>query len=407
MIRVIFLTLIFFGFLAKSYAACELSSVNDVFEKIKRNHPEIQTARAKQAVLERSIAVASLRPNPELDLDGSVTDTIDGNVYRVSASLKHTFEVGGKRSARMKIAESAMKYGIAEAEHGKQNVLINSVLRLHRLRQVHELIPIYEESLQAFNKILRSIRSRKSLSPEQQVEGETLELAINDYKLKVSELISEKLNLNRHLSFFIGEKCTIPLSALPQFPNLSQNFTENINSDNYSKLLAAKSKLKLAEANLNFEKANSYPNIQLGPTYEHEKAPFTHSNSFGISLTMDLPIFNVNSAGRAKAQKELIVSRKILENIKTESELDIEAWVTKYNQYRSSLNTIADKKRLERKHKKIEALFRRGIISTSLVIESHRQLTEFFTTRFDFELGAVEALWNIYKLNGQINKVKL
>ena len=102
-----------------------------------------------------------------------------------------------------------------------------------------------------------------------------------------------------------------------------------------------------------------------------------------------------------------MVSRKILENIKTESELDIEAWVTKYNQYRNSLNTIADKKRLERKHRKIEALFRRGIISTSLVIESHRQLTEFFTTRFDFELGAVEALWNIYKLNGQINKVKL
>ena len=65
------------------------------------------------------------------------------------------------------------------------------------------------------------------------------------------------------------------------------------------------------------------------------------------------------------------------------------------------------KEKLEKKHRKIESLFKRGIISTSLVIESHRQLIEFFNTRFEFENGATEALWNIYKLNGEIENKKL
>ena len=42
-----------------------------------------------------------------------------------------------------------------------------------------------------------------------------------------------------------------------------------------------------------------------------------------------------------------------------------------------------------------------------MVIESHRQLIEFAKTRYDFELDTVEALWNIYKINGTLFSEKL
>ena len=122
---------------------------------------------------------------------------------------------------------------------------------------------------------------------------------------------------------------------------------------------------------------------------------------------MDLPILNINGGGRAKASKDVLAASLNLRNIKQESKLDIQSWVQKYNQYKDSLKTIANKEKLEKKHRKIESLFKRGIISTSLVIESHRQLIEFFNTRFEFENGATEALWNIYKLNGEIENKKL
>ncbi len=117
---------------------------------------------------------------------------------------------------------------------------------------------------------------------------------------------------------------------------------------------------------------------------------------------MDLPILNLNWGGRDQAAKEVITASINLRNIRTEAQLDLAFWLEKYQQFKTSLKTIANRDHLEKKHKKIEALFKRGIISTSLVIESHRQLIEFSNTRYEFEGGAAEALWNIYKLNGQI-----
>lgn len=399
----IFITLCSFD----SFAQCSINTPNDIMELIKKNHPNISLNMAKGKALEQTIEVAEQRPNPELDAESTVGDSIEGNIYRTSVSLKHTFELGGKRDSRIQVARSTFKTGMAIAQFENQQAIIDTVLKLHRLRQVYELIPLYEESLDAFNKILKTIKRRKSLSPEQQVEGETLELAVNDYKLKISQLNSEKINLSKHLSFFMGSNCIIPRNALPYNLNLNESFSTTSTVTNYSKLKAASLAVELAKSNLELEKSNSYPNLQIGPTYEYEKLNIGQTNTVGIALTMELPLFNINGGGRAKASKEVLTASLNLNNIKKESKLDLESWVSKFQQYKKSLNTIANKDKLEKKHKKIEALFKRGIISTSLVIESHRQLIEFFNTRFEFENGATEALWNIYKLNGVIEKKKL
>ena len=390
-----------------AFAQCNIKTPNDILELIKKNHPNISLNVAKGKALEQTIEVAEQRPNPELDAESTVGDSIEGNIYKTSVSLKHTFELGGKRDSRIQVAESTLKTGMAIAQFENQQAIIDTVLKLHRLRQVYELIPLYDESLNTFNKILRTIIRRKSLSPEQQVEGETLELAVNDYKLKKSQLNSEKINLSKHLSFFMGSDCIIPRNALPFNVNLNESFAEVPTVKNYSKLKAASLAVELAKSNLELERSNSYPDLQIGPTYEYEKLNIGQTNTVGIALTMELPLFNINGGGKAKATKEILTANLNLSNVKKESKIDLESWVLKYKQYRNSLNTIANKEKLERKHKKIEALFKRGIISTSLVIESHRQLIEFFNTRFDFEKGATEALWNIYKLNGNIESKKL
>ena len=390
-----------------TYAQCSFKSSNEILELVKKNHPSIVLNEAKGMALEATIEVAGQRPNPELDAESTIGDSIEGKIYRTSLSLKHTIELGGKRDSRINVATNTFKTGLAVAEFENQQTIIDTVIKLHRLRQVYELIPLYKESLDAFNKILKTIKKRKSLSPEQQVEGETLELAVNDYKLKISQLNSEKMDLTTHLSFFMGRNCIIPRSALPYTVNLSENFKSDLKIENYSKLKIARLALELAKSNFELEKSNSYPNLQIGPTYEYEKLNVSRTNTVGVALTMELPILNVNGGGRAKASKDVLSASLNLRNIKKESTLDIQSWVQKYNQYKDSLKTIANKEKLEEKHRKIESLFKRGIISTSLVIESHRQLIEFFNTRFEFENGATEALWNIYKLNGEIESKKL
>lgn len=390
-------------FTKQSYGQCDFKSPTEVLNLIRSNHPQLSLNASTKEMLEKNINVANQRPNPEMDLEANSGDTSEGNKVTASIALKHVFELGNKRGARVNLAQKEYQAKVAGIEVGDEDVVIETIIDLYRLRQISESIPLYEEALQAFNKILKTKRKRNALSPEEEVEKETLELATNDYRLKLSQLMSEKINLNRHISLFAGVNCEIPIKALPSKVNFNESFSLKEIDAKYSKLLAAKKELEFAKASSRYEDSVAYPDLKVGPTYEYEADNTNKSHTIGIALTMDLPILNRNRAGKSMAAKRILVAQKNYKNIKSESKYDLESWISKYNRYKSSLRTIANKADLERKHQKIEKLFNRGIISTSLVIESHRQLLEFTSTRYEFELGAVEALWNIYKLKGEIN----
>lgn len=398
---IVFLAISFFT--KQSYGQCDFKSPAEVLSLIRSNHPQLSLNTSTKKMLEKNISVAKQRPNPEMDLEANSGDTSEGNKITASIALRHVVELGNKREVRVNLAQKEYQAKVAGIEVGNEDIVIETVLNLYRLRQISESIPLYEEALQAFNKILKTKRKRNALSPEEEVEKETLELATNDYRLKLSQLMSEKINLNRHISLFANIDCEIPLEALPSKVNFSENFSLQEAVIKYSKLLAAKKEIEFAQASSEYEKSIAYPDLRIGPTYEYEANKVNKNHTIGIALTMDLPILNRNSAGKSVAAKRILVAQKNYKNIEEESKYDLEAWISKYNRYKLSLKTITNRTDLEKKHQKIEKLFSRGIISTSLVIESHRQLLEFTSTRYEFELGAVEALWNIYKLKGEIN----
>lgn len=385
---------------------CLISEPNELLELFKKNHPQVQQNNANFDSLKLSASVAEQRPNPEFDGESTVGDSLGSKIYTTSVSLKHTFELGGKRDARINFARFNIDLGKEVTRGNNEDVLIDSIVKLHRLRQIHEIIPIYKEAQLTFEKIFNNFNNRNSLSPEQQVEKETLSLAISDYKLNISQLDAEKVNLTRHLSFFLGIDCEIPFEVLPQKISAKKIIIKE-SLDGYAKLAAAKKNLDLANANYEIERSNSIPNLQVGPLYQYNRQNLSNTHSIGIGLTMDLPVLNINSAGRMRGLKEVNAAKIGLRNAEMESIIDLKSWETKYLNFSSSLDGIASRAELEKKHHKIEALFKRGIISTSLVIESHRQLISFYITRFNFEIGAVEALWNIHKINGELNEHKI
>ncbi len=61
----------------------------------------------------------------------------------------------------------------------------------------------------------------------------------------------------------------------------------------------------------------------------------------------------------------------------------------------------------EEKHKQIERHFFNGMISSSLVIEAHRQLIEFEQKRNESEREAIEALGSIFIIDNQFAEVIL
>jgi cobalt-zinc-cadmium efflux system outer membrane protein len=386
---------------------CKIQSANELLDLIKIKHPTISRNNSNKLSINLATEKAKQRPNPELDSEIMTGDSEDGSVFNTSVSLKHVFELGGKRDSRIQVAKSYIKTQSELARFANENALIDSVLKIQRLSQVYELIPMYKEATATFEDISKRMNARSSLSPQEEVEKETLGLATNDYKLKLSQLYAERMYLKRHLTLFAGLDCEITKKNIKGKIILNADIDDVSTVDKYSKLNVAKSNLELAKSKLSSAKSVSYPNMALGPLYEYEKTPKRVNHSFGLSLTMDLPVFNTNDAGKSIASNDIATASISYNNIKKESELDLASWKNKYSRYNQSLKSVAKKEELERKHMKIEKLFARGIISTSLVIESHRQLLEFTNSRLEFEAGALEALWYIYELTGSINNKKL
>ena len=71
--------------------------------------------------------------------------------------------------------------------------------------------------------------------------------------------------------------------------------------------------------------------------------------------------------------------------------------------YLDSLDTMSKSPKdleVSRKHTHMESLFARGLISSALMIEAHRQLFEFTSSQNEIEFKALEALYRIYELDG-------
>lgn len=384
------------------YANCNLNNPNEVLDLVKNNHPEILRNHFKEMITNESVNISKQRPKPEFNFE-----YLKGDTESTSLSILHTVELGAKQRNRVNQALTQAEKTKWEIRDENEDLVVDAILKLYRLGQVFDLIPIYEESIQAFERIVKIKSTRKSLSPEEEVEKETLSMAISDYLLKVSKLKSEKNDLSRHLTFYVGEDCKITRSVLPVY-SMNEALTNGSTTLKESaRLKSAQENLKYAQTSLSVAQSEIYPNLKIGPVFEVDKTDNRSSKSYGLALSMDIPIFNGSKAKAAQGEYFIKQAGLNLRNIANESKFDNETWTQKFNAYRNSLKSISSRGELNLKHQKIEKLIERGVLSTAMVLESHRQIVEFTNTRFEFELGAVEALWNIYKLNGTILNNKL
>ncbi|CBW25883.1 putative outer membrane protein [Halobacteriovorax marinus SJ] len=381
---------------------CKIENTDTLFSKLKENHPQIQYNQSLEKAKSEDLNIAAKYLNPEVDIQYAKGKSIEGDSRTTSLSLSFPLEVGGKRSAKKEVASASTEMTREFLRNNSEQAFIEVVLKSYRLRQINELLPIYKEAKDSLNKILRVKNKRKTLSPEEEVEKETLSLATNDYRLKISKLTSDREKFIKEISLALGDSCTFVISSLPGELDFSKVDLPKGNLEQAAVIKQASQEVLLAKAQGDLESAKTFSNISIGPKVEIEKIAGRSFKTYGLSLSMDLPIFNLNSSSKSKRLKEYRAALLNQQHIKRHTSIELESQLEKLNSLRLTLESIATKEQLERKHLKIEKLFSRGIISTAMIIESHRQLIEFANTRNEFELSAVESIWKIRKIHGKV-----
>jgi hypothetical protein len=128
----------------------------------------------------------------------------------------------------------------------------------------------------------------------------------------------------------------------------------------------------------------------------------TSDQLVGFNVSLPIPLFNANGAGRAAASAGVQAAESRRQFGLREQELQKEELLKVYEQSVKFLSTSLSHDEIERRHEDAEKLFMKGVVPSALVIEAHRTSYELERTRHERELKALEALLGLYAIEGTI-----
>jgi hypothetical protein len=298
---------------------------------------------------------------------------------------------------------------VAQAALAKEEIARKTVLNLHRLRQISSERQIVEEALSTFNTIIRQYKSRQALSPEQNVSLNVFLLAQGDYVLKKSALIQEQEFLKAYFDLATQGSFESVLNSLPakkeRWPVIDgAGASLEIRG---SRIQESKAQAALAKSEVDLASSEPKPDLEIGPLVELERGRGQDSESYGAALNLPLPIYQQNQGGIALAKVESEQAELNARLQERELAIEMKTLARVYDQAVAALKETPSVPQMETKHKNMEELFERGLVSASLIIEAHRQMAEFAHDQNEQELKAIETLWSIYALQGTILEERL
>jgi cobalt-zinc-cadmium efflux system outer membrane protein len=382
-------------------------SLNDITDCAMIFHPSVKRGLLKLNSSKKLEQVAAQGPNPTLFSRYVRGDSNGNETSELEANLSFTFELGGKRDSRKKYAFANKNKTIALNEATKSEVKIKTILSLYRLRQVMIEIKITKEAIRAFSKVIKQLKKLPRLSAQQEGALTLFEISLEETRVNESELFEEERKLEHYFHISTGHSLNEIKGFLPLPPTkwpkvMSQKI--NTNSPEIKKL---KSLTVLAQKGLEVQKADAWPNLRVGPSLAIERVGMNSNKMLGLNIQIPIPIFQTNQGGKAFARSELVKARRNVVLTKTEERHERMEQLRVYKSAVNILNKTMKQSVVEKKHKKIERLYLRGVISSSIFLDSLKQKLSYLKSRNHREITAVKSLWSIYNFDGRVFEEKI
>lgn len=399
------IAIVFWGVFSTSPSVfgCTLTSLSSVLNEISKNHPVISTTNQRKKVLGSEVDLASQVPNPILNFTSNHGSSQGVGGSETTGNLLYVFEMGGKQSSRIGLAQANEKLGQVRIQNQTDQILIESSLMVNRLGQVESLLKLYNESLQVFEKMGRTLSRNKQLSPEQRIQLDIVDMEVSKHRLRISDLENEFNQISTHLVFYVGQSCTIDIEAKEQ--EMPTPSSLNINQAQSPELRELEWQSKALTKSVSEEDAKAYPDLKIGPSFQIEDQGVQSVNRFGLSLKVDLPFLNRNQGGRALAKNRQKLSQTQLSFKQKENNVYLQSLMASYKTIYDTLKKVPKKQELLEKHHRIEQLFLRGLISIPTMIDGHDQLLTLMEQRDAQESQGLDSFLKISQAQGNLNKV--
>lgn len=364
--------------------------------------PEIQNAKLDVEAAQKQVPAAGQWRNPEFAVETFRGKVAGETRSETDLSLGVPVELGGKISARKDVAKGEVLSAEARLFEARAKVRSELFIKLHRLRQVLHEREIVDEAVGTFSKLISQYSKRPGLSPEQQISSSVFQLSKSEYDLKRSTNLDEELALESFFKLSVGIDVNQVKTLLPPSPKKWPSFAASTNPTLSAKQRLLQAQVSSAQAEFEVAKSESWPTLRVGPSVKMVEESRTSDQLVGFNVSLPIPVFNVNGAGRAAASANVQLAESRRQFGLREQELQKEELLKVYEQSVKFLSTSLSHEEIERRHEDAEKLFMKGVVPSALVIEAHRTSFELERTRHERELKALEALLGLYAIEGTI-----
>ncbi|QSR20150.1 TolC family protein [Novosphingobium sp. KA1] len=269
--------------------------------------PAADAARAGVEAARAARTAAGLRPNPSFE--SQVENVMGSGPYgrfdqaETTAGLSIPIELGGKRSARIAVADAQtsraqLLSAIAEADIRLQvtQFYVEAVAAERRRATAQDQLRIAREALNGAQ--IRVKAGRASPLEEQRADVSRVNA---EAALERAQRLAETARGN--LARRIGQRLTGPLdpAALESLPSRTAGPADTSGAGTLV-MAAAEADLAIAEAGVQLSRSQRVPDLTLGPAVRRLEA--TNATAAVFSLSMPIPLFNSGRAALAQANAE-------------------------------------------------------------------------------------------------------
>jgi cobalt-zinc-cadmium efflux system outer membrane protein len=309
--------------------------LGSALDRARMQNPQVAMAQARVSEAEGMRTQGSLIPNPSLyatsentPLGGSQPFTF-GNDTDDYVYLIQKVELGGKRGRRVAFATENVNQMSIQSEVGMQQLLMRVATAYWMAAGSAALDQLYKREVNTLDDIVDYNRARVQKGAT--AEADLIRIQLESDRLRAqARLAAEQARrslvvLYREMGATAFPDSVIFTDRLDDLPEIRPPDLQTVLRDRLE-MRAARERLKQAEANLNLQRANAWPDPQVMAGYKRfsGSGQFTGQNTLFFGFQVPLPIFDRNQGQIAVAQAEVQGAKGIV----TDQEIAIRAQVS-------------------------------------------------------------------------------
>ena len=269
--------------------------------------PALEAASADVRAAEAGRRVAGLRPNPTVTVEAE--NVAGSGQYRGTQSLEATtsltlpLELGGKRSARIAVADARTDRATIQATIAQADLRLNVIRAYAEAASAERRLITARDQARIANETLRAAQVRVQAGRASPIEAERANVArVNaDAALTREERAVEVARFT--LSRIIGQPIAGPLDT-DWFSRVPATYgpLRPIDSTGTLKMAAVNADFAIADAGVRLARSQRVPDLTLGAGARRLEQ--TNDTAAIFSLSIPIPLFNNGRAALSQATAE-------------------------------------------------------------------------------------------------------